>query len=57
MLELLFILDAAFKQTGLIEALHDEIGTVLVSVDVESFVLDNGRMAELFQVNEISFEF
>lgn len=56
MFELLLILDAALEQAGLVEALHDEIGTMLLGVNVESFILDDGRMAELFQVNEISLQ-
>lgn len=56
MFQLLLVLDTAFEQAGLIEALHDEIGAMLVWVEMESFVLDDGRMAELFQVNEISLK-
>jgi hypothetical protein len=34
MFELLLILDAALEQAGLIETLHDEIGTMLDSVEM-----------------------
>lgn len=45
-LQLSFIPDVALYQTRLVEALHDEIGAMLLEVQVESLVFDDGRMSK-----------
>jgi hypothetical protein len=56
-LELLFIKGGAVQEAGLVEALHYEVGAVVFEVQVEGLIFDDGRMAKLFQVYEISLQF
>ena len=56
-LQLCLILDLALGQTWLVEALHDEIGAMLLEIQVESFVFDDGRMSKFLQIYEIPLQF
>lgn len=54
-LDLLLAGDADFGEAGLVEALHDQVGAVLLEVQVERLVPDDRRMSQFFQVDEIAF--
>lgn len=55
-LQLLLCLDGGLAEAGLVKALHDEEGAVLAEVEVKRTVLDDGRMLEFFEVDEVPFE-
>lgn len=55
-LDLLLAGDADFCEAGLVEALHDQVGAVLLEVQVERLVPDDRRMSQFFQVDEIAFQ-
>jgi hypothetical protein len=55
--QLFLIFDRALQETRFVKTLHDEVGAVLLEVQIERFIFDNGRMAKLFQINEISLQF
>lgn len=52
-LQLSLILDLALTEAGLVEALHDEVCAVLLEVQVESLIFDDGRMSKFLQIEEI----
>ena len=54
-LDLLLASHADFCEAGLVEALHDQVGAVLLEVQVERLVPDDRRMSQFFQVDEIAF--
>lgn len=55
-LDLLLASHADFCEAGLVEALHDQVGAVLLEVQVERLVPDDRRMSQFFQVDEIAFQ-
>jgi hypothetical protein len=46
-LDLLLGADVDVCEAGPVEALHHQVGTVLLEIEVESFIADDGRMSKL----------
>ena len=55
--DLLLAADVDFSEAGLVEAFHDQVGAVLLEIQVESLVADDRRMSQFFQIDKIALKF